>query len=189
MKLTERISTCRTYFDGGMGTLLQKAGLPSCELPENWNLTHPDVLRDIHLAYMNAGANIITSNTFGANCLKFDNLETLIPAAFAAMQEAKALFDGDRNSVYLAFDMGPLGKMLEPLGDFPFEQAVECFAKSVRIAETCGFDLILIETMSDLYETKAAVLAAKENSSLPVVVTNAYDETGHLLTGADVAAV
>ncbi|MBQ7598462.1 MAG: homocysteine S-methyltransferase family protein [Clostridia bacterium] len=189
MKLTERIYKRRTYFDGGIGTLLQKAGLPSGEMPENWNLTHPDVLRDIHLAYMNAGANVITSNTFGANCLKFDNLETMIPAAFAAMQEAKALFDGERSSVYLAFDMGPLGKMLEPLGDFPFEQAVECFAKSVRIAETCGFDLILIETMSDLYETKAAVLAAKENSTLPVFVTNAYDETGHLLTGANVASV
>ncbi len=189
MNIAERIRDRRTYFDGGMGTLLQKAGLAPGELPETWNLTHPDVLTDIHLAYMNAGANVITSNTFGANCLKFENLGEIIPAAFAAMREAKARFSGDRDSVYLAFDMGPLGKMLEPLGDFPFETAVECFAKSVRIAARCGFDLILIETMSDLYETKAAVLAAKENSSLPVFVTNAYDETGHLLTGADVPAV
>ena len=188
MNLLERISTRRTYFDGGMGTLLQKAGLSGGELPETWNLTHPDVLEEIHLAYMQAGANVITSNTFGANRLKFQNLDELIPAAFAAMQNAKARFDG-KDDVFLAFDMGPLGKMLEPLGDLAFEDAVSVFADSVRIAARCGFDLILIETMSDLYETKAAVLAAKENSSLPVFVTNAYDETGHLLTGASVPAV
>ena len=189
MNITTQLHTCRTYFDGGLGTMLQKEGLMPGELPEIWNLTHPDAIEALHLAYMQAGANVITSNTFGANCLKFDNLREIIFAAFAAMQRAKARFDGDRDSVYLAFNMGPLGKLLEPLGDFPFERAVECFAESVRIAAGCGFDLILIETMSDLYETKAAVLAAKENSSLPVVVTNAYDETGHLLTGADVAAV
>ena len=189
MNIAGRLRTCRTYFDGGMGTLLQKAGLASGELPETWNLTHPDVLEEIHLAYMNAGANVITSNTFGANCLKYDNLREIIPAAFAAMQKAKERFEGDKDGVFLAFDMGPLGKMLEPLGDFPFEKAVECFAQSVRIAADCGFDLILVETMSDLYETKAAVLAARENCGLPVCVTNAYDETGHLLTGADVPAV
>ena len=189
MRLKQRLQTCRTFFDGGMGTLLQKEGLAPGELPETWNLTHPEVLSSIHLAYMNAGANVITANTFGANRLKFENLETLIPAAFAAMQAAKDRFAGNREDIYLAYDLGPLGKMLEPLGDFPFEEAVDCFAESVRIAARCGFDLILIETMSDLYETKAAVLAAKENCDLPVVVTNAFDESGHLLTGADVPAV
>ncbi len=189
MTIRERLQRCRVYFDGGMGSLLQKEGLQSGELPETWNLTHPDVLQNIHLAYMNAGSNVITSNTFGANCLKFDNLDAIIRAAYANLAAAKAQFAGDRDSVYFAFDVGPLGKMLEPLGDFPFERAVETFAESIRIADGCGFDLILIETMSDLYETKAAVLAAKENSRLPIIVTNAYDETAHLLTGADVPAV
>ena len=189
MTIREHLWTRRTYFDGGLGTLLQKEGLKSGELPETWNLTHPDVLQKIHLSYLNAGSNVLTSNTFGANCLKFDNLEALISAAYANLKAAKDAFQGDRDAVYLAFDVGPLGKMLEPLGDFPFETAVETFAKSIRIADACGFDLILIETMSDLYETKAAVLAAKENSRLPIVVTNAYDDTAHLLTSADVPAV
>ena len=189
MTITERLRACRTYFDGGMGTLLQKEGLQPGELPETWNLTHPSVLEEIHLAYMEAGANVITSNTFGANRLKFDNLEAIIRAAYENMSRAKARFSGNRDAVFLAFDMGPLGKMLRPLGDFAFEDAVDVFAQSVRIAAASGFDLILIETMSDLYETKAAVLAAKENCDLPIVVTNAYDESGHLLTGADVPAV
>ncbi len=189
MTLQQRLHTARTYFDGGMGTLLQKAGLSAGTLPENWNLSHPQVLEEIHLAYMNAGANVITSNTFGANTLKFDNLDAIIPAAYANLSRAKARFSGDKDSIYFAFDVGPLGKMLRPLGDFPFEDAVAVFAESIRIAAQCGFDLILIETMSDLYETKAAVLAAKETCDLPIIVTNAYDESGHLLTGADVSAV
>jgi 5-methyltetrahydrofolate--homocysteine methyltransferase len=188
MTITERLRICRTYFDGGMGTLLQKEGLRAGELPETWNLTHPSVLEEIHLAYMEAGANVITSNTFGANRLKLNNLDLVIRAAYDNMARAKARFGGNSDDVYLAFDMGPLGKLLRPLGDFAFEDAVDVFAESVRVAAACGFDLILIETMSDLYETKAAVLAAKENCDLPVIVTNAYDESGHLLTGADVPA-
>ena len=189
MTIQQHLRTARTYFDGGMGTLLQKAGLPAGTLPETWNLSHPQVLEDIHLAYMHAGANVITSNTFGANALKFNNLDAIISAAYDNLARAKARFQGDQNSIYLAFDVGPLGKMLRPLGDFPFEDAVKVFSESIRIAANCGFDLILIETMSDLYETKAAVLAAKESCDLPVIVTNAYDEGGHLLTGADVPAV
>ena len=189
MTITERLRTARTYFDGGLGSLLQKEGLTPGELPETWNLTHPDVMQKIHLAYLNAGSNVLTANTFGANRLKFDNLNELIPAAYANMKAAKDRFSGDRDSVFLAFDVGPLGRMLEPLGDLAFEDAVEIFKDSIRVAAACGFDLILIETMSDLHETKAAVLAAKESCSLPVVVTNAYDETGHLLTGADPDAV
>ena len=189
MTITERLRTSRTYFDGGMGTLLQKEGLLSGELPETWNLTHPQILEEIHLAYMEAGANVITSNTFGANRLKCDDLTGTIRAAYDNLARAKARFSGNKDEIFLAFDVGPLGKMLRPLGDFPFEEAVAVFAESIRVAADCGFDLILIETMSDLCETKAAVLAAKENCDLPVVVTNAYDESGHLLTGADVPAV
>ncbi|MGN1444021.1 MAG: homocysteine S-methyltransferase family protein [Acutalibacteraceae bacterium] len=188
MTIIEKINSSTTYFDGGMGTLLQKAGLMPGELPETWNLTHPEKMTEIHLDYLKAGSNVITANTFGANCLKFDNLDEIIGAAIWNARKAIELF-GESENRFVAFDMGPLGKMLKPLGELEFEKAVEIFSESVKLAEKHNADLILIETMNDLYETKAAVLAAKENSTLPVFVTNAYDENGRLMTGADPEAV
>ena len=188
MTIKEKINSSLTYFDGGMGTLLQNAGLMPGELPESWNLTHPDIITGIHLDYLKAGANVLTANTFGANCLKFRNLDEIIGAAIRNARRAIELFEESKDR-FVAFDMGPLGKMLAPLGELEFEKAVEIFAQSVKLAEKHNADLILIETMNDLYETKAAVLAAKENSSLPVFVTNAYDENGRLMTGADPEAV
>ena len=179
----------RLFFDGGTGTLLQARGLRPGELPELWNLTHPEIISGLHREYLTAGANIIKTNTFGANALKFDNLEEIISAGIRIAKEAVAEFETDAAPRFVAFDMGPLGKMLKPLGDLDFEDAVALFAKNVRAAEKAGADLILIETMNDAYETKAAVLAAKENSSLPVFVTNAYDSQGKLMTGADPAAM
>lgn len=189
MDIREAIKTKRLYFDGGMGTLLQKSGLKPGELPELWNITHSDVITNIHLEYLKAGTNILTTNSFGANSLKFDSLEEIIPAAINNAKKAIELFEGDKENLYVAFDMGPTGKMLKPLGDLDFEDAEKAFADAVKIAEKSGADLILIETMNDTYETKAAVLAAKENSSLPVFVTNAYDENARLMTGADPVAV
>ncbi|MGN0467370.1 MAG: homocysteine S-methyltransferase family protein, partial [Acutalibacteraceae bacterium] len=189
MNIKELMKHERLYFDGGMGTLLQKNGLKPGELPETWNLTHSDVLVNIHLDYLKAGANIITANTFGANCLKFENLEEIISAAIQNARKAIALFGKNKEKCFVAFDMGPLGKMLKPLGDLDFEDAVEIFAKSIRIAQKCGADLVIVETMNDTYETKAAVLAVKENSTLPLFVTNAYDENARLMTGADPKAV
>lgn len=179
----------RIYFDGGLGTLLQKKGLKTGELPEEWNITHPEVLTDIHLSYLNSGSNVISANTFGANSLKYDNLEEIISAAINNARKAIEFFEGDKSDRFVAFDMGPLGKMLEPMGDMPFETAVEIFANSVKLAEKYGADLIIIETMNDCYETKAAVLAAKENSALPIFVTNVFDEKGKLMTGADAKAM
>lgn len=189
MDIRQAIKTKRLYFDGGMGTLLQKSGLKPGEKPENWNITHSDVITNIHLEYLRAGTNILTTNSFGANSLKFDNLEEIIPAAINNAKKAIELFEGDKENLYVAFDMGPTGKMLKPLGDLDFEDAVKAFADAVKIADKSGADLILIETMNDTYETKAAVLAAKENSSLPIFVTNAYDENARLMTGADPVAV
>lgn len=190
MDIRQAIKKQRLYFDGGMGTLLQQNGLKAGELPETWNITHKDVLINIHLEYLNAGANIITANTFGANCIKFDNYEELIRTGIENAREAISLYDGEnKDTCFVAFDMGPLGKMLEPLGDMKFERAVEIFSKNASAAEKYGADLILIETMNDTYETKAAVLAAKESSSLPVFVTNAYDESSRLMTGADPISV
>ncbi len=189
MKIKDLLNKKRLYIDGGMGTLLQKRGLSSGELPELWNLTHADDITDIHLSYLKAGSNIITTNTFGANSIKFSNLKEIIPAAINNAKKAIELFDGNKEECFIAFDVGPLGRMLEPLGDMPFEKAVEIFSESIRIGAENGADLIIIETMTDSYETKAALLAAKESCDLPVFVTNAYDETGKLLTGASPKAM
>ncbi len=187
MNIRDLLGKKRIYFDGGMGTLLQKKGLKPGELPEIWNITHPEVLTEIHLQYLTAGSNVITANTFGANCLKFDNLEEIIASAVGNAKKAVESFG--RDDCFVAFDMGPCGKMLEPMGDFPFEKAVELFGENARLAEKYGADLIIIETMNDSYETKAAVLGAKENSSLPIFVTNVFDENGKLMTGADSKAM
>ena len=164
-----------------MGTMLQKYGLKTSELPEMWNIEHPDIIEEIHRQYIQAGANIITTNTFGVNSLKYENYTDLIISALDCAKRAK----DDRDDVFIAFDIGPLGKFIEPIGDLSFENAVDIFSKNVKIAQDCGADVIIIETMTDCYETKAAVLAAKENSNLPIFVTNVYDEKGKMLTGAD----
>ena len=189
MSIRNLLGKERLYFDGGMGTLLQAKGLKAGELPEIWNITHPDIIRDIHLAYLNAGSNIITSNTFGANCLKFDNLEEIISSAVANAKRAIAEFEGDKSRCFVALDIGPLGKMLEPLGDMKFEDAVDVFRQTAVLGEKYGADLVIIETMNDSYETKAAVLACKENTSLPIIVSNVFDENKKLMTGADPMAM
>ena len=191
MNLLEKIRTSRTYCDGGMGTLLQARGLKPGELPERWNLTRPEDIIGIHQQYLEAGSNIITANTFGANVLKFgDELEDIIVAGLSNVRTAISRLAPEKQADrYVAFDIGPLGKMLQPLGDLPFEDAVEIFAKSIRIAARHGADLIFIETMNDSYEAKAAVLAAKENCDLPVFITCVYDAQAKLMTGADPAAM
>lgn len=176
------------FFDGAMGTMLQAAGLKPGELPELWNFSHPGEVEKIHAAYLNAGADIIKTNTFGANRLKFAGTEIktedVIKQAVKIARNACAKKPGS----FVALDMGPTGKLLAPYGDLPFEEAVSIYAEIVRAGAAAGVDLILIETMSDTYEMKAALLAAKENSSLPVVVTMTLDESGKLLTGGDITA-
>lgn len=184
MNILEKIKNGITYFDGGAGTLLQARGLKPGEKPETWNITHPEEIVAMHRQYLDAGANIITTNTFGANRLKFDNLEEIINAA---VNNARTAVEG--KEAFIALDIGPLGRMLEPLGDLPFEEAVSIFSQSVKIGADAGADLVIIETMNDSYETKAALLAAKESCDLPVFVTNAYDENGKLMTGADPIAM
>jgi len=183
--VVELINKKRIYFDGGMGSMLQKKGLTSGELPELWSISHPKIIENIHKEYILAGANIITTNTFGVNCIKHTNYEDLIRSAIMSAKNAAFGYD----EVFIAFDIGPLGRFLEPIGDLRFQDAIEVFAKNVRVANECGVDLIIIETMTDSYETKAAVIAAKENCDLPIFVTNAYDENGKLLTGADPEAM
>ncbi len=187
MNLLDKIRSSLTYCDGGMGTLLQARGLKPGEFPELWNLSRPQDIIDIHCQYLEAGCNIVTANTFGAYSLRHgDRLERIIAAGLANAREAVSRFSGDR---YVAYDMGSLGRMLKPLGDLAFEDAVEIFAQSVRIAVRHGADLLFIETINDSLEAKAAVLAAKENSDLPVFITCVYDAQAKLMTGADPAAM
>ena len=181
MDIREELGRRIIFFDGGLGSLLQERGLKPGELPETWNLTRPEVLYDIHRAYLDAGADIILANTFGANGFKYDNLEEIVTAA--VVNATKAVADSGRKA-YVALDMGPTGKLLKPMGTLDFEECVSIYADVVRYGAKAGADLILIETMSDTYELKAAVLAAKENSNLPVVATVVFDEHHKMLTGA-----
>lgn len=178
------------FLDGSMGTLLQQSGLKPGELPERWNITHPDVVENIHKAYFDAGSNVVITNTFGANSLKYDDkeLEEVISASVKIARKASEKSEGKQEK-FVALDIGPLGKLLKPFGDLDFEKAVEIFAKTVKIGAKCDVDLVFIETMNDSYETKAALLAVKENCDLPVFVSNAYDENSKLMTGASPKAM
>lgn len=178
------------YFDGGTGTLLQEAGLAAGEFPETWNISHPDIIANLHRSYFNAGSNIVCTNTFGANSLKFSEseLENIISHAIKNAKDGAKASIGTQEK-FVALDIGPSGRLLAPYGDFDFEDAVSCFSKTVALGAKYGADLILIETMNDSYETKAALLAAKESSSLPVFVSNAYGEDGKLMTGASPEAM
>lgn len=176
--------------DGGMGTLLQGEGLLPGELPEVWNISHKDVIRRLNKEYFDAGSNIVCANTFGANLLKFSEkeLEKIIHAAIENAFFAREASAATQEK-FVALDMGPLGRLLKPYGDFDFEDAVTVFKKTVEIGTKYGADLILAETLNDSYETKAALLAAKEKSALPVFVSNAYGSDQKLMTGASPEAM
>lgn len=189
--LRDRLGKELLFFDGGMGTLLQEKGLAPGELPETWNLIHPEIIREIHKRYISSGSDIILTNTFGANALKFhDEKFSLKDIVNAAVEHVKsAALEVPERKIYTALDVGPTGRLLKPMGDLDFEAAYAAFGEVMKAGEKAGADLIHIETMSDTYELKAAVLAAKENTSLPVFATAIFDERHKLLTGADVPSV
>ena len=190
MNIRERLGKELLFLDGGMGTLLQAEGLAPGELPETWNIEHPEKVEAIHRRYYEAGSDVVLANTFGANVCKFhDDRYTVEEVIRAGIANAKKAGEQIGKETYVALDMGPTGKLLKPMGDLDFDDAYEAFAEAVRYGEKYGADLIHIETMSDTYEVKAAILAAKENSSLPVFVTMIFDERGKLLTGGDVPSV
>ena len=190
MTVLDHLKQHMLYLDGGMGTLLQQRGLRAGEAPEGWNLTHPDAVREIHRAYFDAGSHVVSANTFGANALRYapDELERIVAAALDNVRAAREASRAAQEK-FVALDIGPTGRLLRPFGDFDFEDAVRAFAAAVRLGVKHGAELILIETMNDSYETKAALLAAKENSDLPVFVSNAYGADGKLMTGATPAAM
>lgn len=189
MNFTERLGKELLFFDGAMGTMLQEQGLQSGELPEIWNITKEDVILNIHKSYLEAGCNIVKANTFGINPFKMkDTGYTCEELTEKGIKLVKRAIVETGKDAYTALDIGSLGKLLEPLGDLSFEEAYEAFRPVCIAGERAGADLCLIETMNDTYEIKAAVLAAKENTSLPIIVTMVFDENGQLLTGADMEA-
>jgi len=172
------------FFDGGMGTLLQEKGLKAGELPELWNIERAGDIKSIHRDYIKAGSNIVLANTFGANRYKYgDRLEEIVSKGIINLKE---VIEEEGKEVYAALDIGPCGKLIYPSGDLDFDEAYDVFKEICIIGEKNGADLIVIETMGDIAEARAAVLAAKENTSLPVFCTLIFDEKGRLLTGADV---
>ena len=203
MKIREKLGKEILFFDGAMGTELQSRGLQTGEIPETWNILQPEKIKQVHKEYLRAGANVISANTFGVNSFKCRNMEysveQLVSAGINLVKESIAevreelLEQGGKEetlpTMYTALDIGSLGKLLKPLGEIAFDQAYEAFKEIIIAGDKAGADVVLIETVSDSYEIKAAVLAAKENCDLPVVVTMIFDENGKLLTGGDVASV
>ena len=175
-----------TFLDGALGTMLQNCGLKAGDIPEDWNILHPDKVLDIHSRYAQAGADIIAANTFGANALKYHGRFSVAEVTAAAMKLAR---EAAGAAGRVALDIGPTGRLLKPSGDLDFDRAYDAFAETVKCGAAAGADLVLIETMSDTMELKAAVLAAKENCDLPVMATVALGEDGKLLTGADIECV
>ena len=184
MKLKELLRKGPFFLDGGMGTLLQEKGLKPGEAPEKWGMSHPEVITGIHRAYYEAGSDMILTNTFGVHPLRYglDECEAMIRTAAACADRARREFN-DGKERFIALDIGPCGRLLRPLGNLPFEEAVRGFAEVVRLGIQFGIDCIFIETMNDGAEARAALLAARENCELPVLVSNAYGADGKLMTG------
>ncbi len=173
--------------DGAMGTMLQQRGLPPGGVPELLNLTDPELLASIHREYIAAGSRVVYANTFGANALKLGRaghgVDEVVSAAVAIARQAAGTQAG------VALDIGPLGELLEPLGSLSFERAYELFREVAQAGDRAGADLAVIETMTDLYEAKAALLAVKENTHLPVFVTMSFEADGRTFTGCTVASM
>ena len=181
-------TTNYTILDGGMGTMLQAAGLPVGQLPEVWNLTNPEQVARIQRKYVKAGAQVIYANTFGANRHKVAASGYTPKELIAGGIQAARAAAGDRK-VKVALDVGPIGQLLEPLGTMSFDEAYDIYKEMVVAGEEAGADLVIFETMSDLYEVKAAVLAARENTRLPVWVTMTFEATGRTFVGVTVPAM
>jgi len=169
-------------FDGAMGTMLQKLGLNISDLPEELNILESEKIINIHKKYIEAGAKVITTNTFGANEIKLKqskfSLESIIDKAIDNVKKAR-----ENKEILIALDIGPIGQLLEPMGTLKFEEAYEIFKRQIVQGQKSGADIILIETMTDLYEAKAAILAAKENTNLPVFCTMTFEKNKRTFTG------
>ena len=187
MDIRNKLGKELLFFDGAMGSMLQKSGLKTGELPESLNITNKDLIIDIHKKYLEAGSDIISANTFGAYSTKYNNLDEIIENAVKNAKSAISTYSDKHR--YIALDMGSVGKLIKPLGELEFDECYEIFKESALLGEKHGADLIILETLSDTYEAKAALLAIKENTNLPVIATMTFDEKGLTLTGADIITV
>lgn len=184
--LMEKIGKTVLVRDGAIGTMLLAAGLAAGETPESWVFSHPGEITKLHDSYIDAGADIITAVTFGANRAKCAGAAfSAVDATRRGVELARAAVDKSGREAYVGLDVGPTGKLLRPYGDLSFDEAYDAFSEQI-IAGRDGSDLVMIATMSDIYEARAALLAAKENCSLPVYVTLTFGADGKLLTGADI---
>ncbi|HBM80530.1 MAG TPA: homocysteine methyltransferase [Clostridiaceae bacterium] len=181
MDFKEKLGNSFILFDGAMGTMIQNAGLEVGEMPEVYNIIHPEIVKGIHESYIKAGADVITTNTFGVSSSRLlQSGYTVEEIIWKAVGIAKAAGSG-----LVALDIGPTGRLMEPFGDLSFDMAYDIFKRQVEVGVKAGVDLILIETLSDVYEAKAAVLAAKENSSIPVLCTMTFQKSGRTIMGTD----
>ena len=183
--LQDKLNKEILLFDGAMGTQLQNAGLKGGEVPEYYNIDHPDLLIDIHSRYLKAGADFITTNTFGANPLKLEqskyNYQEVI---LKAVENAKIARDRVNPDAYIAFDIGPVGQLMEPMGTLTFDQVYQSIKDMIDLIKD-DVDVVLLETMTDIYEVKASILAIQENSSLPIFVTMTFEANQRTLSGCD----
>ena len=191
MSFFDSFSKKHLVFDGGMGTMLLASGLPAGASPDAWNITNPDAVRAVHAAYLAAGADVITSNTFGSTVPRQKH-GSYKPAELAAagVRLVKEAIQASGKTAYAALDIGPLGEFLEPLGDLTEEEALDYFREPIEAGVSAGADCILIETMSALDEALVCVKAAKAyGSGLPILCTLTYSPAGHLMTGEPVETV
>ncbi|MDO5382682.1 MAG: homocysteine S-methyltransferase family protein [Eubacteriales bacterium] len=189
-KLQELLKRDYVILDGGMGTMLQASGLKVGETPEVLNVTQPQLLISIHEQYLNAGSDIIYANTFGGNRYKLEECgKTVQELVTAGIKNARQACENVKPEALVALDVGPIGQLLEPTGTLSFEEAYDMYAEIVKCGEAAGADLVVFETMTDLLDVKAAILAAKENSSLPVMATMSFEENMRTFTGCSVSAM
>lgn len=177
------------FFDGGMGTMLQNRGLQLGEVPEIFNMTHPQIVEDIHRQYLEAGCHIITTNTFGANRLKMVKTPYMVEEIIQQAVKLAKKATKDFKDTYVALDIGPSGKVLKPIGDATFEEVYDIFSEQVVAGEKAGANLVILETFTDLYELKAAVLAVKENTQLPICATMSFEENGRTFFGTSLESM
>ena len=188
-KLKELLKRDYVILDGGMGTMLQAAGMKMGETPEMLNITQPELLISIHEKYLNAGSDIIYANTFGGNRYKLEECgHSVDELVTSGIKNARTACNNVKPEALVALDVGPIGQLLEPTGTLSFDEAYEMYAEIVKAGEKAGADLVVFETMTDLLDVKAAVLAAKENSSLPIMTTMTFEENMRTFTGCQISA-
>lgn len=188
-KLKELLKRDYVILDGGMGTMLQAAGMKMGETPEMLNITQPELLISIHEKYLNAGSDIIYANTFGGNRYKLEECgHSVDELVTSGIKNARTACNNVKPEALVALDVGPIGQLLEPTGTLSFDEAYEMYAEIVKAGEKAGADIVVFETMTDLLDVKAAVLAAKENSSLPIMTTMTFEENMRTFTGCQISA-